>query len=222
MKTYRKPKLRTRPSGWSDREVLIALLSLGVAAIGAIATAVSAFLTFQQVSLINRERMTPYRAILYSEKLKSYQLVTRSDHEARSPITEFYVDMGNGTYITPYLILMGGINHFKEGQPDEILVDVAKRLRPIILQYESTMSENSIVWPESVRKQLDGRAGDAARILDCLDAIIATERPTPFTPQKACEVSSAVASAKSLDENRDKVAKEMRALLISDETQRIG
>jgi len=91
-----------------------------------------------------------------------------------------------------------------------------------MVQYERTMSENSIVWPDSVRKQLDGRSGDASRILDCLNAIIETGRPSPFTPQKACEVSSAVASAQSLDQNRDRLAKEMRALLISDETQRIG
>ncbi|MBA4041878.1 MAG: hypothetical protein C0474_08820 [Sphingobium sp.] len=59
--------------GWTKLESIIALVSVIIAAAGVVISAVTAAFTYQQLIMLNNERMTPYRSIFFSTRLESYE-----------------------------------------------------------------------------------------------------------------------------------------------------
>ncbi len=67
------PRREPTNSGWTKRESMVALVSVIVSAFGVLISAASSLIAWQQVQMLRSERMTPYRAIFYTEKVKSYR-----------------------------------------------------------------------------------------------------------------------------------------------------
>jgi hypothetical protein len=76
-KPGRRPS-RGVAAGWTKRESTIALVSVVVSAISVLIAAVSAGFSYQQLRMLNRERTTPYRAILYSARADHFANIVRT------------------------------------------------------------------------------------------------------------------------------------------------
>lgn len=98
MKPYSRMLVRaskaSKATGWTSTEARVALAGIVVAALGVVAAAGSTIFTYQQVRMLSRERMTPYRAILYDAKVDSFRNIVVSFNKlARGAMPRYKVEI---------------------------------------------------------------------------------------------------------------------------------
>lgn len=124
---------------WFERnEKIIVCLSGLATAIGVLFAAASSFFAWQQLELINHERMTPYRAILYNTKLEKMEQMVE--------ISARYHDSLSGIAQITTLNLDGDIEQDK-------LKELRSYAAKSIADYEALQTAtyvNFTLWPSPV------------------------------------------------------------------------
>jgi hypothetical protein len=161
------------PSGkllaWVDRnDKAIGALSGVATAIGVLFAAASSYFAWQQIAVMNDEKLTPYRAIVYENKVDSYKLISDANMRFRHML------MDVRTIVDPET-LSGGFTPAADAAARVARREASvARLRDFderFDEYKRTLAVNSAFWPRPVSDRIASLASvvkDAARCPEAL------------------------------------------------------
>lgn len=156
-----RPKACTMPSvadgGWTKRESIVALVSIIVAAIGLVVSAASSVFAWQQVRLLNKERMSPYRAILYNAKVSSYQDIITAANRYEYSVNEVFGDLITW-YQNPSLYVWNSNELISESHESESAYQLLRE----------SLFRGKVIWSGDIYWELNGLEVSAERTQECL------------------------------------------------------
>lgn len=131
--------------GWTQREAVIALISVIVASVSAVASAGSAILSYEQQRMANQERMTPYKTILYNAKLNSYRELNGAFYEFEKQF--------------PINVPIASLHTSDAGRPEYFGNYTKADFQPFeasLAKLRTSIETNRVDWPDEISNKLQG------------------------------------------------------------------
>lgn len=200
---------RERLFGWTKLESLIALISVIIAAAGVAISAVTAALTYQQLRMLNNERMTPYRSIFYSSRLESYQGFMSSARRAERAMYDAIPTNFRGTRDGLYYDLP---------RTRVETIDAANAMLPFLGEFRAQVDRMEVLWPEDIMLHAREAAEEVFWGEECQREIqrMLRNQSTLRRYQEGCEARLNDARNR-LRESADRAIVKMRRLIRADQ-----
>ena len=147
-------------SGWNRTESKIALISVVISALGVIFAAVSSFASWQQLELIGRERMTPYKTVMFSARLDSYQQMV-SDSSAFVGQSRSIMYRANGDW--------------KISATDEQISEMRDENDSSFEKMKASYQIGLSIWPDDTTETLRTALDAAERMHTCNSGTVASD-----------------------------------------------
>jgi len=144
-------------SGWTQTESRIALVSVVISALGVVFAAASSFASWQQLEMLGRERMTPYKTVMFSSRLESYQRIVSSSAQ--------FVEKSRSVAIQVESRQKGWLPPWSDREIDQLMQENASSFIIVKAAYQAGLP----IWPNDAKKALEG-ALETARITSFCNA----------------------------------------------------
>lgn len=213
---------RTKPGpGWTRLELVVALISVVVAAIGVLLSFVSTVLTYKQLLILNRERLTPYRAIVYNVKVESYRELTgemvrwRADIQRPRGALAYFVN----SFETPSLLNgpEGERRRWRRRWSRDLPAgaEASRRL-------EHALARNRVFWPQPIAERLLNLQSVSSRLRMCFEvAQQDLQQPSKDFLVRTCALQRVVDAWERIWRDWERVEEAMRQDLRADQLQGI-
>ena len=139
-------------------------ISDNAAPISAVAAMLAAFFSWAQIRSYNQERLTPFRAALYTAKVDSFKDYARASSRYDAAIRKAMYDVPNRVNEPEYI----------EKRTDDEWREIARATNFVIDQHALLIGEMSAVnglWPEDTFKLLVNAQNASTALADCYSLI---------------------------------------------------
>ncbi len=196
-------RFQTRSTNkWTNDQSKIAFFSVVVATIGAVISALSTLLMYQQLRILNNERLTPYRAIFYSSRQDSMEKMLLAQ---------------NQYYTTLQWVLMENEARVIFGSKEIILTKDHKSaiLRDFNLLI-TNISSTQHLWPDNLTPDFNDVTYDAHSLYRCVIKSSAMTSNQQIIKREGCSFDAFVEHYKGFEQGVTNLNSKLNSLLEND------